>query len=305
MNKDLKTSGQELISVILPYYNEEKYIASSLQSVLNSDYSNLEIICVDDGSTDSSAEKVASFRDPRIITLSQENLGISQARNAGLNRARGDYIFFLDADDVIYPDYISKMYQSAKDHQAQVVISNYQIKNDKGVFPLPDLKEGVYPGIQPIFFELYTSSHFNPPWNKLYRRDIIQDQFDPALSLGEDLVFNLSTLDRCSSISVINENGYLYTKRKDGLHAQKQSTKELLYLYEQIQNYMNLQSPEFRWHLQKHFVRHCYEQKLSLHQEMSQLADFFHDNNFSFTAWNGLVLTFWNQLYRMKRGLKR
>lgn len=122
------------ISIIVPVYNVEKYIRSCIKSVLNQTYSNIEILLVDDGSTDNSGiicDKYAAS-DCRIIVVHQKNAGLSAARNRGISEACGDYITFIDSDDYIAPDYIESLYSGLQETNAQICICDYQ-KVDEGI----------------------------------------------------------------------------------------------------------------------------------------------------------------------------
>ena len=104
----------KLISVIIPVYNVEAYLARCLDSVLNNTYRNVEVICVNDGSTDGSLAILREYeaRDPRIVVIDKENGGVSSARNAGLDRMSGDYVTFIDADDYVHPQYFGLMIEA-------------------------------------------------------------------------------------------------------------------------------------------------------------------------------------------------
>ena len=99
-------------SIIIPLYNKEKFIESTLKSVINQSFTDYEILIINDGSTDKSLEKVLLFNDSRIRFFNKENGGVSTARNYGIKEAKSDYIAFIDADDYWYPDFLQKMYQN-------------------------------------------------------------------------------------------------------------------------------------------------------------------------------------------------
>ena len=111
-----------LISIIIPVYNAEKYLPNCLDSVINQTYKNLEIILVDDGSTDKSSEICDEYaqKDFRIKLIHKENGGVSSARNAGLALVSGDYIAWVDSDDFVAPDYIEYMYKLLKEYDADI-----------------------------------------------------------------------------------------------------------------------------------------------------------------------------------------
>jgi len=110
-------------SIIIPLYNKEKFIENTLKSVLNQTFTDYEILIVNDGSTDSSHEKVQQFKDSRIRYFSKENGGVSTARNYGIKEAKSDFIAFIDADDYWYPDFLKEMYQTINLFPNQKVFS--------------------------------------------------------------------------------------------------------------------------------------------------------------------------------------
>ena len=116
-----------LVSIIIPIYNVAAYIEESLESVINQTYCNLEILLVDDGSTDGSGKMCDEYekRDSRIRVVHQDNRGLSAARNTGLNMMSGDAVAFLDSDDALMPDYIEKMFATMAKENADLVLCKY------------------------------------------------------------------------------------------------------------------------------------------------------------------------------------
>ena len=171
------------LSVIIPVYNAQKYIEECLNSVINQTLYDIEIICVNDGSTDNSAKILNSFRqkDSRIIILNQDNSGAGAARNYGLDKASGEYVLFIDSDDFIETDAAEKLYNRAKETDADIVIckARYYDNSTHKFKPMPEaLKQDLlcdkdifnYKDIDKYIF------NFSTPclWNKLCRRDFIQ-----------------------------------------------------------------------------------------------------------------------------------
>ena len=117
----------EKVSIIIPVYNVEKYLPKCLESVLGQTYADLEIICVDDGTPDRSAAVILSYaeKDRRINLISQENQGLSGARNTGINAATGKYIVFLDGDDWIDPETVETAVNKAEENNTDVVMWGY------------------------------------------------------------------------------------------------------------------------------------------------------------------------------------
>lgn len=118
------------VSVIMPAYNTEKYIRQSVDSVLAQTFTDFELIIVDDGSTDATAAAVQSYTDPRIRLIRQSHQGVSVARNTGLDAAKGDYISFLDSDDLYYPDFLKTMLQIVQSTKTDMAFSNFTESHD-------------------------------------------------------------------------------------------------------------------------------------------------------------------------------
>lgn len=123
-------------SVVIPLYNKEKFIESTLRSVLNQTFNDFEIIIVNDGSTDESESKVLNFKDPRIKYFRKENEGVSKARNFGIEKASSNYICFLDADDYWYPDFLNIFYNTISYHSEQKIFCcAIELQTSKTIFP--------------------------------------------------------------------------------------------------------------------------------------------------------------------------
>ena len=176
-----------LVSVVIPVYNAEKYLREALDSIINQTYINLEIVCVDDGSTDSSFQILEEYKnkDSRVIVYTKENSGGGAARNYGLERATGEYIYFFDADDIANKTLIEKALAKAVETDADVVAFDaYTFKNDN--IELRTLKKGYNRNILKDFEkETFSYKDFPNkilsiinivPWNKLIRREIIMEK---------------------------------------------------------------------------------------------------------------------------------
>lgn len=191
------------VSVIMPTYNSEKTIKKSIESVLNQTYRNLEIIIINDGSTDSTEKIIKEYSkiDSRIIYIYQENGGVSSARNTGLNRTTGEYIAFIDADDLYDENMVEILVNYAKDYDSDIVSCSY-IKIH-GTAKIPEktfLNEGFYNKSKLINFVypkiIMDENLMNTiPLNivtKIFKRNIIdmyKIRFNTQLSYGEDLLF--------------------------------------------------------------------------------------------------------------------
>lgn len=209
-----------LTSVIIPIYNIEKYLTRSIDSIVNQRYSNLEIICVDDGSTDHSLEIIQSLakRDSRIRIIKQKNQGAGVARNNGLRYATGKYVIFLDADDYFDRNLIKKLVEHADYMQSEVCICKAFAVQENGKKVEMNYSNTIFKryknkvfSAQDIAPNILTSFSVEP-WNKLYRRDFLLQlgvQFQ-ALRKTNDLYFTSVTLINAKKIAVVDEKLVYY-----------------------------------------------------------------------------------------------
>lgn len=204
----------EKVSIIVPIYNSEKCIKQCISSIQNQTYKNLEIILIDDGSTDSSLDICRSYAaaDERIKVIHKENGGVSSARNCGIRAASGVYIQFVDSDDTVDKNMTNILVQHIEKENADIVISSYITerwgRTQKHICP-----NRVYanPQEMKIDFELlYLDCFLNSPWNKLFRRDKIIHYFDESMHYFEDYIFNLNYISNISRIVTIDQCLYKY-----------------------------------------------------------------------------------------------
>lgn len=213
----------KLISVIIPVYNVEKYLSDCLDSVLSSTYTNLEIILVNDGSIDSSGTicDVYAKKDSRIIVMHQDNQGLSSARNAGLNRATGEYVGFVDSDDKISKNMYEELYQAIEKEGADIAACEWtrkekellQFDNKEVSFRKNHIVTGIEQCIRVMTIESstrnYTYTHCMV-WDKLYRRKKIKQLFALGLVMAEDLQFNWDYVKGCSKMVIVPMNLYFW-----------------------------------------------------------------------------------------------
>ncbi len=205
---------QRKVSVIVPIYNSERTLSRCVKSILSQSYENLEVILVNDGSTDDSLEICKKFRqkDNRIVIINKKNVGVSAARNTGLSVANGEFIQFVDADDYINFDMTRCLVDNLEKSNADLAICGYnRVRCGDFIKKSPDnfYSNSLF-AFKTCFERLYKGAFFNAPWNKLYRKDKIKTLFDENLSIGEDLLFNLSYTSNCDKIVVISDALYNY-----------------------------------------------------------------------------------------------
>ena len=228
------------ISVIIPVYNVKDYLGVCLDSILQQSYSNLEVICVDDGSTDSSSCLLDQYAtdDDRVVVIHKANAGVSAARNDGIARATGDYCFFADSDDWMLPGAFKALAEFVVSNPVDVLISDHVVSDgcrDREVrmFSNPfvtdnqdyinDIQAAVY-NMGPAYyknslFEIYAGSA--APWHHLIRRDLIINnhlRYEPALrGLFDDGLFTLNVLECAGSVGYVPVCTYAYREVQSSL----------------------------------------------------------------------------------------
>lgn len=211
----MRQKKEPKVTIIIPIYNAQETLHSCIMSVIQQTYQNLEIILINDGSTDQSFAICERFKqkDRRIILINQKNKGPSAARNRGILLASGMYIQFVDADDTLHEMMTEKLLQSMK--KSDLTFSGYQIKRGKQIKKIEPPLIGTLP-LQSFchYLGLFYVKHLLPsPCNKLYRTKIIKKYhllFPTSLKIGEDLYFNLNYLKFCSFITVHKDPFYIY-----------------------------------------------------------------------------------------------
>lgn len=204
-----------LISIIVPVYNVEKYLERCIESIVNQTYQNLEIILVDDGSMDNSGKICDEWavKDNRIKVIHKENGGVSSARNDGLKKATGEYVGFVDSDDTVEPRYMEILLNLIIEKRVDMSIINYiekyseyEIKNETYIKNKEFYKENFFK----YLFEI--SNYKGYLWNKIFKREIIVTNniiFDENIYICEDLLFVCQVADKCEKFYYDYEE-YLY-----------------------------------------------------------------------------------------------
>lgn len=211
------------ISVIIPAFNCEKYIERCISSLLCQKGAELEIIAVNDGSTDKTLEKLLKYEE-KITVLSIKNSGAAGARNAGLSCASGDFLMFIDADDYLKDDAVLRIAKVQSENDADIVHFRYEWVNDGGSFFVPEcqikedmfVKKEDFPNkIYPMFFN---GIFLNSVCMSVYRRSVIKDiTFRTDMKTAEDAVFSLEAFTNAKSVRFIPDIIYEYYQSNEGL----------------------------------------------------------------------------------------
>ena len=200
---------KKVVSVIVPVYNVEKFIFKTVNSILNQDYKNIEIILVDDGSPDNSARIIDELakKDNRIVCVHKENGGVSSARNAGLKIATGEYVTFIDGDDWVEPNYVSYLLNLVEKNKCEIGMNKNNYSDDN--MNSSD-REYVVSDEKAIEW-IYLGNIFVAVWNKIYSMPFLKKNnilFDEKIWYGEGMLFNIDGLQSVASIAVGEKSVY-------------------------------------------------------------------------------------------------
>lgn len=225
------------LSIIIPVYNVEEYLDRCLGSILDQDFTSYEVILVDDGSTDSSPLICDRYSatDSRFRTLHKPNGGVSSARNAGLELAKGEYIMFLDSDDALLPYALDDMMEVVTGED--MVVAGYAAF--MGGVPVRNVRPRATVSYRsadyPQFFQdniRRNCEMLDAPWSKLFKRKAIgSTRFNEELSYAEDKLFVFTVMAKCSSIKTFSGDVYAYYMRPGSLGSDIRSDRHIQQLY--------------------------------------------------------------------------
>lgn len=225
-----------MVSIIVPVYNAEKTLARCVDSILNQEYTDFELLLMDDGSKDSSAQICDDYaaKDSRVRVVHKENSGVSATRNMALDMATGKYLQFLDSDDWITPNATKLLVEAAEITGCDMVIADfYRVVGervshkgtieDEGVLSREEFAEQM--------MENPADFYYGVLWNKLYRRDIVEEhklRMDAKISWCEDFMFNLEYIRYCNLFFALQVPIYYYVKTKGSLVSQGMSISKTI-----------------------------------------------------------------------------
>ena len=206
------------ISIIVPIYNAEKYLSKCINSLINQTKKEIEIILINDGSTDRSEEIINNYRDERIKYFKNENQGIGKTRNFGVEKATGKYLMFVDSDDYLKEDACEILFKKAEKEKLDLVICNYykvdEETDKKEIIEIKEFKNTKLKDNKELLLNVNLA-----PWNKLYKRDLIKKnkiKFVENLKY-EDAPFVVETMDKAKRIGQVTEalNYYVIHKNSE------------------------------------------------------------------------------------------
>lgn len=210
-----------LVSIIVPVYNGELWLEECIESILAQDYENIELLLINDGSTDQSEEICKEFagKDCRIQCYENTFKGVSSARNLGIENSRGSYLLFVDCDDAIEKSYVRKHVNAIKEVDMSLCGVILEDENSK-------LEQHFEVENKCYFFDDFVRNMIleipfvliSAVWCKCYKRDIIVQEglaFKKDISIGEDCLFNINYISKCKKIVLLDYTGYVYNKRNN------------------------------------------------------------------------------------------
>lgn len=218
--------NNDIISIVVPIYNVEQYIHKCIESIINQTYKNIEVILVDDGSPDKCGEICNEYakKDKRIKVIHKKNGGLSDARNFGLEEAKGKYITFIDSDDYIESTYVEKLYNAiiindVKMAQCGIItVNNEKQEITKNGYIENQNKRG-----KDLLYDLYKGHMLENTvvWNKLYEKTLFTDLRYPVGKIHEDEFTTYKILYNLEKVSIINDYLYYYRQSNDSIIRRK------------------------------------------------------------------------------------
>lgn len=233
----------ELISIIIPVYNVEKYVTETIESVIKQSYSDIEILLINDGSTDSSLAIIKEIEksDSRVKVINKKNEGLSSAREIGIQQAKGKYFVTIDSDDLLDPDYIKELYKTIVDAKADIALCARKTfdKNGNQETVLLNNVESILNIDKKVLDEQYNyiaaEYQMSDSWNKMYRREFVicsDVHFNtPKMYNGTDMLFNYCLLMHCPKIATVNMPLYYYRLTENSRVRRKNKHLEVGFRY--------------------------------------------------------------------------
>ena len=264
------------VSVIVPVYNAEEFVVECVNSIRNQSIQDMEIICINDGSTDQSAELLTAIskEDERMIIVHQTNQGVSVARNTGLSLAKGEYITFVDADDYIEPTYLASFFEFATADLISSRLSTLQTFEGLAynqVYPREVIEEVLYP-------MMLKGDQFNAVWSKVFKNSVIQNNnilFPKGQKLGEDAHFIMQYLRHAQDITFVENDKYIY--RENTLSATR-FVKDDSFFNQMFEEFQFDHRKNFDMVLQEEHIRKLKTNRL-LQAFMAALSLYFRGNS--------------------------
>lgn len=302
------------LSVIIPVFNTAKYLKKCLDSIFSQDFNDIEVICVDDGSTDNSLEVLSQYKD--IIVIEKSNEGSGVARNVGLKYAKGDYVLFVDSDDWLINGSLIKIFTAAKNSQADVLIfggltfdNNHLRKGSYSVEKIPSRFFNKVFNISDIgndFFKFPSTA-----WTKLYKREfLIKNNINfQEIFVGQDQIFFIHSMISASKIFILKKNFYCYRKKRIGsvTSCKKKTDFSPIYVFYAVENFLQVYNRPDKYMFLDRYLRKALfwlpkmrdSLKESYFNELKTLLDFV-KNNYPDAWWRNFSVKISDSYIKLK-----
>lgn len=293
----------DLVSIIIPVYNVEAYLDRCIASAVGQTYPNIEIILVDDGSTDRCPEICDSWaqKDRRVSVVHQQNRGVSAARNAGLHAASGSYILQLDSDDYLAPYAVEQLLTTAQETSADMVVCDFVKGSDEAYcFSEPRPVQPMLIDYTSALYRIYCGNHealrFVAPWCRLCRRSLYDGILYPDGKIFEDIYTTHKLICRCKQLAVLDAPLFYYYQRPDSIMNASFHIRKLDYLQALVERV-----DFFSGHQLQELAAIAYDELLhSLIWEYSRTRDVLHSQEGM-----AYVTELYRQVYRKGHSSKR
>ena len=249
----------KLISVIVPVYNVEKFLDKCISSIVNQTYKNLEIILIDDGSTDESVQICDKWqeKDNRVRLTHKENTGVSDTRNIGLEKTTGEYICFVDSDDYIEPDYIENLYKSLTENNADIASCGHiaeAYSNSVILFSNSNFVADTEETLKRLFLR---NDVFPVLWGKLYKKELFDGIRFPDGKIHEDIATVYKVLAKSKITTHIDKAGYHYIQRHGSIMHKEFSKERLIVIdfLEELLEFIEKEYPNLMEYAEEFFIR--------------------------------------------------
>ena len=287
----------ELISIIVPVYNVKPYLSHCLETIVSQSYHNLEIILVDDGSTDGSGEICDSFveTDNRCVVVHQENQGLWSARNSGQKLAKGDYIMFIDSDDYLHIDAVKLLYIALTKHpECGLAMCHYKRTTSlqEDIVTREDTREQVISVNQ--LLNLKDSVLPDIVWNKLYRRSLIENIWAREYRIAQDVDYNFRVYMHLDFVVLLDGELYFWMQRSTSAMHQNNYRLSYLKIITEICHRNYLECPDDNKSLRAYFLQRLYSRMLLLRNYSWKSEEkenvLMHCNNCICDTWRSYLL---------------
>ena len=271
-------NAKPLISIVVPVYNVEDYVDISVRSMLEQTYANIEVLLVNDGSTDSSGEhcKMWAERDARVRYISKENGGAASARNAALDVCKGELITFVDSDDSVDGNFIEVLYEAMQAENADISICGWKNETSLEDVSMDRVRGSVcYDKTEALNKLFYQEDYDTAMWAKLYRAELFEKIRFPEGNIYEDIAIIYKVFERANKVVYSDYRGYHYLLRETGTTLKQFSRKkmDLIDVADEMEDYVLKHCPEVSAAMKSKYVRANFHIYLQIPREDAYMQE--------------------------------